>query len=114
GVAYTVEIDAAARTWGVGDSHRIRQIVGNLLSNAVKFTDTGEVRLQVWRDGDVVHFVVSDTGVGFDKAFHKRLFDRFEQADASVTRRFGGSGLGLAIAKDLAERMGGTLAARST
>jgi signal transduction histidine kinase len=83
--------------------------LGNLLSNAVKFTAAGEIGLSVVRAEDAVVFTVRDTGVGFDAAVKARVFDRFEQADGSITRRFGGTGLGLAISRDLAERMGGSL-----
>ena len=110
GVRLLVEIDPAAdRSW-LGDAVRIRQVVINLLSNAVKFTDAGDVRLSLDLDGEGrLRFTVSDTGVGFDASFRERLFDRFQQADGSITRRFGGTGLGLAICKQLADMMGGVL-----
>jgi signal transduction histidine kinase len=97
----------------VGDAARIRQILSNLLGNAVKFTRTGGIRLTVdARPGEAVTrlcFEVRDTGIGFDAATRARLFARFEQADGSITRKFGGSGLGLAISRSLAEAMGGAL-----
>src|SRR5690606_6960558 len=106
GVALVVEIAPDAdRAW-LGDAVRVRQVVINLLSNAVKFTDRGEVRLTLDLDeAGALSFRVADTGVGFDTATRDRLFDRFQQADGSITRRFGGSGLGLAICKQLAEMM---------
>ncbi len=109
-VGLEVEVEPAAEGYYLGDSVRVRQVVSNLLSNAVKFTSEGEVhvRLGLNRDG-ALHFEVSDTGVGFDPAMKARLFDRFEQADGSITRRFGGSGLGLAISRSLVEMMGGSL-----
>ena len=114
GVAFVTDFQAPAG-WVEGDPERVRQVLGNLLSNAVKFTDQGRVTLAVAGVGeDRVRFTVTDTGVGFDAEFHHRLFDRFEQADASITRRFGGSGLGLAIARGVCERMGGSLTAAST
>ncbi len=101
-----------------GDAVRIQQILFNLLSNAVKFTAEGSVRLEVSRRCDAsgqseVWFEVRDTGVGFDASKVQAVFDRFQQADGSITRRYGGSGLGLTISRDLAELMGGSLTAES-
>jgi signal transduction histidine kinase/CheY-like chemotaxis protein len=96
-----------------GDPVRLTQIVTNLLSNAMKFTAQGRVRLSVDLVGEALRVRISDTGVGFDKAAGERLFKRFQQADASVTRRFGGTGLGLAISSSLAEMMGGAISATS-
>jgi CheY-like chemotaxis protein/anti-sigma regulatory factor (Ser/Thr protein kinase) len=93
---------------------RITQILSNLLSNAVKFTEAGEAELSVLAAAQGLRFVVSDTGIGFDEEVRRRLFRRFEQADASITRRFGGTGLGLAICRSLTEMMGGVLHASST
>ncbi|MFA4894485.1 ATP-binding protein [Brevundimonas sp.] len=105
-----VEIDPAAEGHYLGDSVRVRQVLSNLLSNAVKFTGEGEVRVTLGVNADgALRFTVADTGVGFDPAMKTRLFDRFEQADGSITRRFGGSGLGLAISRSLVEMMGGSL-----
>jgi PAS domain S-box-containing protein len=101
----------------VGDAARIRQILSNLLSNAVKFTSAGRVCLSVQaRRGETsseLCFEVGDTGIGFDAETKARLFSRFEQADGSITRRFGGSGLGLSISRSLAEAMGGDLQANA-
>jgi PAS domain S-box-containing protein len=113
GLDLRVEIDPQAAGGYLGDAARIRQILCNLLSNAVKFTQAGEVALTVgWRDGEAgpeLVFEVRDTGIGFDAETKARLFSRFEQADGSITRRFGGSGLGLSISRSLAEAMGGRL-----
>jgi PAS domain S-box-containing protein len=100
----------------VGDDLRIRQVLSNLVSNAVKFTSQGQVSLSASRvaeAGGVVHvrFVVRDTGIGFSPEVAEVLFERFEQADGSVTRRYGGTGLGLAISKSLVRLMGGTISA---
>lgn len=108
-------------TWLVGDAVRIRQILANLLSNAIKFTTDGSVKLAVDlapatdRDGQAMHLViaVSDTGPGIEAEDLARLFNRFEQIDASITRAHGGSGLGLAICQSLAQLMGGTVTAES-
>ncbi|WP_372783054.1 ATP-binding protein [Phenylobacterium sp.] len=104
-----------------GDSTRIKQVLGNLLSNAVKFTAAGEVRLTIDAEDPGgpgqpcrVTFEVSDTGVGFDSAAAAGLFQRFSQADTTITRRFGGTGLGLSISKALVEMMGGEITAQST
>ena len=92
-----------------GDTVRITQVLSNLLSNAVKFTEAGDVTLSVCAEAGEVLFQVSDTGIGFDAATGARLFRRFEQADASIRRRFGGTGLGLAISRSLVELMGGRI-----
>ena len=93
-----------------GDPTRIRQILTNLLSNAIKFTESGSVEVSATapREG-FMRLAVRDSGVGFDAAAKARVFRRFEQADGSITRRFGGTGLGLAICRQLAELMGGEL-----
>ena len=93
----------------MGDQVRLTQVLSNLLSNAVKFTDAGSVRLSVTEDGGRLRFQVIDSGIGFDGEVKARLFRRFEQADASIRRRFGGTGLGLAISRSLVELMGGTI-----
>jgi two-component system, sensor histidine kinase len=101
----------------VGDATRISQIVGNLLSNAVKFTEAGHIALRIGRvdgpGGDHLTLVVEDTGVGFDADAASRLFDRFRQADETISRRFGGTGLGLSICRSLADLMGGEISATS-
>ncbi|MDQ7077403.1 MAG: ATP-binding protein [Robiginitomaculum sp.] len=101
-----------------GDITRIRQIVYNLLSNAVKFTEEGEVSLkvsteQISQDTARISFAVRDTGVGISEEAQSRLFTSFEQADKSVTRKFGGTGLGLAISKKLAQLMSGDISIAS-
>ena len=99
----------------LGDAVRVRQVLTNLVSNALKFTSQGKVSLTVepGLEGDV-RFVVTDTGVGFDEEQKARIFGRFQQADGSITRRFGGTGLGLAISRELVELMGGWLECDST
>ncbi|HEV7750643.1 MAG TPA: response regulator [Baekduia sp.] len=101
-----------------GDRGRLAQVLTNLLSNAVKFTPEGEVGVEVHREdrggeGMVVSFEVSDTGIGIQDKDLDRLFESFQQADASTTRRFGGTGLGLTISRQLVEIMGGALTVRS-
>ncbi|MDO9588577.1 MAG: ATP-binding protein [Brevundimonas sp.] len=110
GIRLVVDIDPEAEGLYLGDSVRVRQVMSNLLSNAVKFTQAGEVRIRLNCDlHGALRFEVSDSGVGFEPAVKERLFDRFEQADGSITRRFGGSGLGLAISRSLVAMMGGKL-----
>ncbi|KKK67731.1 hypothetical protein LCGC14_2951150, partial [marine sediment metagenome] len=98
----------------VGDRTRLGQIVVNLVGNAIKFTAAGEVVLDVWlqsQSGDALtlHFAVCDTGIGIAKENLETIFEEFEQADNTTTRRFGGSGLGLAIASKLVNLMGGRI-----
>jgi PAS domain S-box-containing protein len=121
GLSFPVAHGEAAVGQFLGDSVRLKQVLGNLLSNAVKFTARGEVG--VWIDvkepsapGLPSRLVmeVRDTGVGFDAGFAAALFQRFSQADATITRRFGGSGLGLSITRALVEMMGGEIEARSS
>ena len=100
--------------WVSGDVRRLQQILINLLSNAVKFTPRGTVSLQVaQREADQIEFKVVDSGIGLTEAQVGRLFQPFEQADSSTTRRFGGSGLGLAISRSLARLMGGDVLVES-
>lgn len=99
----------------VGDVVRLRQIVSNLLSNAIKFTDKGHVLLEVRRLPEMVvgdgrsmfRFAVHDTGIGIPEDKQPLLFEKFVQADSSITRVYGGTGLGLTLVKRLAEMMGG-------
>ncbi|HET6507563.1 MAG TPA: response regulator [Baekduia sp.] len=107
-----------------GDRGRVAQILTNLLSNAVKFTPEGEVAVEVRCAAEAggdgpdgrhrVRFSVRDTGIGIADKDIDRLFESFQQADASTTRRFGGTGLGLAISRQLARMMGGDLTVAST
>ena len=97
-----------------GDSNRLRQIVVNLVGNAIKFTDEGEVALKVQVDAvegrdRIMHFTVSDTGVGIPPEKVKLIFEPFSQADSSTTRKYGGTGLGLSISARLVEMMGGKI-----
>ena len=114
GLQFFVDIDPDTAIWVRGDVVRLKQVLTNLVSNAVKFTAQGFVSLTVSRSiqtdaAPILRFTVEDTGVGFDAAARARLFTRFEQADGTITRRFGGSGLGLAICRQLAEMMDGDL-----
>ena len=97
-----------------GDSIRLRQVLGNLVNNAVKFTESGAVLLAVTvvpGEGKeaILDFSVTDSGVGVSADEQQRIFEAFEQADGSVTRKFGGTGLGLAISRQLVELMHGSM-----
>jgi signal transduction histidine kinase/CheY-like chemotaxis protein len=97
-----------------GDFSRLRQIIVNLVGNAIKFTDAGEVALRVQVEAQdaedrILHFTVSDTGVGIPTEKQKLIFEPFSQADASTTRKYGGTGLGLTISSRLVEMMGGKI-----
>ncbi|SFP57564.1 ATP-binding response regulator [Sphingomonas rubra] len=95
------------------DLTKLRQCLFNLVGNAAKFTEAGTVTIQARREPGRVIFAVADTGIGMTAEQRDRLFERFVQADSSVTRRFGGSGLGLAITRAFAERLGGTVTVES-
>ena len=118
GLAFTIRRAPEAHGVFIGDSTRIRQVLGNLLSNAIKFTGEGGIIVDIGiePDGDAQRLTVAveDTGIGFDADHAARLFERFNQADGTITRRFGGTGLGLSICRSLVEMMDGEIAARST
>lgn len=114
GLAVRCEIDSRVPAQVVGDSLRLRQILMNYGNNALKFTEQGEVVLIVRleeedEDSLQLYFAFRDTGIGISEAQQERLFESFQQADSSITRRYGGSGLGLAICRKLAEAMGGSV-----
>jgi PAS domain S-box-containing protein len=110
---FDLKIDPAAQGIYRGDATRVRQILYNLVSNGLKFTQIGEVRVLVEADEPGLRLTISDTGMGIPADRLKDLFQKFEQADTSTTRRFGGTGLGLAICRELAELMGGSISAQS-
>lgn len=109
GVTLSLEVDPAVAGVYFGDAARIRQILYNLVSNAVKFTAEGRVQVSVGGADGEVRISVQDTGIGIAPEQREILFEKFVQADASTTRRYGGSGLGLAISKRLTEMMGGAI-----
>ncbi|MBP2687010.1 MAG: histidine kinase, partial [Deltaproteobacteria bacterium] len=101
-----------------GDPLLLRQVLLNLLGNAVKFTEKGEVGVRIAIVSETprhatVRFEVVDTGIGISAEAQRRIFDRFTQADESITRRFGGTGLGTTISKEIVELMGGTIGVQS-
>ncbi|MBS1228414.1 MAG: luxQ [Proteobacteria bacterium] len=118
GLTVTLDGDAVP-LWLRGDPTRLRQALLNYAGNAVKFTERGVIaisaRLLEDRDGELlVRFEVADSGIGIDQDKIGRLFQSFEQADASTTRKYGGTGLGLAITRRLAQLMGGEVGVTST
>jgi signal transduction histidine kinase/ActR/RegA family two-component response regulator len=113
GVTVELEVGPDAGGLYLGDPTRVRQILHNLISNALKFTDKGRIGVRLERDAGAVTMTVTDSGVGIEAETLSRLFAKFEQADASTTRRHGGTGLGLSICRELAELMGGAIAAQS-
>ncbi|MBL8486391.1 MAG: PAS domain S-box protein [Rhodocyclaceae bacterium] len=113
GLELRVELAANIPPTCIGDPLRIGQVLLNLLANAVKFTEAGRVSLSAFRDGGEMVVRVSDTGIGIGAAQQGNIFNPFQQADASTTRRFGGTGLGLAISRKIAELMGGSIGVES-
>jgi len=118
GVELALQVSPRLPTRVVGDAGRVRQILLNLVGNAIKFTPAGHVLIEAAIEEAVdqprkIRLSVTDTGIGIPAEKQANLFERFSQADASTTRRFGGTGLGLAISKRLAERMGGAMGMKS-
>jgi HAMP domain-containing protein/CheY-like chemotaxis protein/signal transduction histidine kinase len=125
---FEVQTDPHLSRSVVTDSKRLQQVLKNLLSNALKFTEVGGVRLSVslarggWSEGhpilskaaSVVAFEVADTGIGIPLEKQRIIFEAFQQADASTSRKYGGTGLGLAISRELASLLGGEIQLRST
>ncbi len=108
-----VQLPMAAGTMR-SDATKLRQMLLNLLGNAGKFTEGGTITLSVTREGEDIVFGVADTGIGMTPEQVGRLFERFSQADASTTRRFGGTGLGLALTRAFATMLGGGIEVSST
>ena len=115
GLSLQVEIDPALATWWRGDPIRLRQVALNLVGNGIKFTERGEVKLSavLSLDGGI-QIRVRDTGIGIAPEAIRRLFQKFEQADAATSREYGGTGLGLAICKHLVTAMAGQISVCST
>jgi signal transduction histidine kinase len=99
---------------GRGDEQRLSQVLLNLIGNAIKFTEAGEVSVQVTAADGLFTVAVSDTGLGISEADQQKIFEEFQQADSSSTRKQGGTGLGLAIAKKIIELHGGRIGVESS
>ena len=110
-----VHIDRAIPKTLIGDDQRLAQVVTNLISNAIKFTpDKGSIGLEAVLDGEergvcTIRFIVTDTGIGISDEQQARLFNAFQQAESSTTRKYGGTGLGLVISRNIVELMGGRI-----
>jgi len=118
GLQFEVQVDQSIHDTLSGDAIRLTQILINLLSNAIKFTEKGAVQLRVSsvsssREEVLLLFGVRDTGIGIAAQQQQSIFERFQQADAETTRRFGGTGLGLSIVKQLVDMQGGTIEVKS-
>ncbi|MBK6639610.1 MAG: hypothetical protein IPG34_19500 [Rhodocyclaceae bacterium] len=116
-LSLVAEIAPDLPVWCRADPTRLRQVLINLVGNAIKFTETGEVRLCVRRQidpmGERLLFDVHDSGIGISAEAIPRMFQKFEQASADTSRKFGGTGLGLAISKRIVESMGGEISVSS-
>jgi two-component system, sensor histidine kinase len=112
-LSFRLAVDPEARGIYRGDPGRLRQILNNLISNAVKFTERGTVDVQVSRGDEKLLLIVRDTGIGIPADRVGQLFEKFTQADPSITRKYGGTGLGLAICLELAKLMDGDLSVES-
>jgi len=113
-LAFQCSIDRSVSPMLLGDATKLRQVLNNLVSNAIKFTESGFVHLHVQREDEdhksvKVRFEVSDSGIGVPKEMHDAIFEKFQQADGSTTRKYGGTGLGLAIGREIIRLMGGEL-----
>jgi len=115
GLELNLSVERSAHGRRLGDSGRLAQILHNLVGNAVKFTETGRVDICLQVDAtDALVLEVSDTGIGMTPEQIARIFKEFEQADGTVTRRFGGTGLGMSIVKRLVDLMAGEISVKST
>ena len=118
GLDFNIHNEVSKDRWYLSDKARLRQVLFNLLNNAVKFTSHGFVDVhfsEVTLDGrNCLNIRVSDSGIGIDRAAQKKIFNPFEQAESSTTRRFGGTGLGLAIVKQIGELMNGDVSVQSS
>lgn len=114
GLEVVAYVESGARRAFEGDALRLRQILLNLLSNAIKFTERGHVAVQIrckeqCESASMLRFEVEDTGIGLTPEAKGKLFQKFNQADGSITRKYGGTGLGLSICRQLVSLMGGTI-----
>jgi CheY-like chemotaxis protein/nitrogen-specific signal transduction histidine kinase len=118
GLVLQAEIAPAVPDTLIGDATRLTQILVNLISNALKFTETGGITIQIYNKDSNQHsiqlgFSIADTGIGIEQHMLESIFDRFHQAENSITRKYGGTGLGLSIVKDLILLQGGDITVES-
>ncbi|WP_198651368.1 response regulator [Dyella sp. C11] len=115
GLTFDVSMSPECPAMIESDRQRIEQVIRNLLSNAFKFTERGGVKLDVFADKhDNVVFAVTDTGIGIAPDQQKKIFDAFQQADGTISRKYGGTGLGLSISLELSRLLGGSIGVEST
>ncbi|WP_339866289.1 ATP-binding protein [uncultured Algoriphagus sp.] len=112
-VDFEWSLDLPDDKWLIGDQLRLKQILNNLLSNAFKFTSEGSIRVIVWWVDSLLNVEIRDTGIGMSPAVLDKVFREFDQADTSISRKYGGTGLGLAIVQRLVSLMGGEINASS-
>ncbi|UTV29790.1 response regulator [Photobacterium atrarenae] len=113
-LSFQCTIDRRITPMLLGDATKLRQVLNNLISNAIKFTEKGYVQLKVERIEEDPHtvkvrFAVADSGIGIPQEMHSAIFEKFQQADGTTTRKYGGTGLGLAICREIIRLMGGEL-----
>ena len=118
GITFNTELTYPKTLSVRGDPLRLRQVLTNLIHNAIKFTDSGGIEFSVKtktdpKNNSEISFIISDSGIGLPASELKNIFNSFQQADNSITRKYGGTGLGLAISKQLIELMGGEIKVKS-
>ena len=109
GLDFTINLDDDLPEIVETDRQRLEQILKNLLSNAFKFTEKGSVRLAIAPSGDDIAFAVTDTGIGISSDQQAGIFEAFQQADGTISRKYGGTGLGLSISRELSRLLGGSI-----
>ena len=116
GLRFAIELDDNLPDVIAHDPKRLQQVLKNLLANAFKFTDQGGVKLQISMvteaeqpNNPMIAFAVSDTGIGIPEDKQKIIFEAFQQADGTTSRKYGGTGLGLSISRELAQLLGGRI-----
>jgi CheY-like chemotaxis protein/signal transduction histidine kinase len=112
-LAFDVTVEAGTPATFFSDRQRVEQVLKNLLSNALKFTETGKVSLGISGKDGQLSFAVQDSGIGIRSDQQQLIFEAFQQADGTTSRRYGGTGLGLSISRDLAALLGGSISVKS-
>lgn len=114
-----IKIDPKLTEYYIGDVQRIKQVLINLIGNSIKFTKDGDISISAQlikkqERSEELTLIVSDTGIGMESSYLSRIFEKFQQEDVSISRRFGGTGLGMLITKEIVELMGGEIRIKST